>query len=144
MDASIPFLNDVHEGFQCRFAFGRAEGVGFDGVLYLVVMELGELGNSGRLSGLTEFLDAHLKAVCLLKCNSLSLGVGIMDESSHKDVHEWVGVDRQRVLGIVAGIGCDVSSTVLVIAVRVGFVVEASLGEASWGWGLGGLKLSFN
>jgi hypothetical protein len=37
-DASIPFLNNVHEGFQCRFSFDGAEGVGFNGVVYLVVM----------------------------------------------------------------------------------------------------------
>ncbi len=43
VDASALFLDNVHEGFQCRFAFGGAEGVGFDGVVYLVVMELGEL-----------------------------------------------------------------------------------------------------
>jgi hypothetical protein len=52
-------------------------------------------------------------------------------------VHERVGVNRQRVVGVVAKVGGDVNSTILVVAVQVGFVLETSLGEASWGWGLG-------
>jgi hypothetical protein len=68
-DASVPFLANVHERFQCPFALGGAEGVGFNGVVYLVAVELGELGNGSRLAGLTKFLDAHFKAVCLRKCN---------------------------------------------------------------------------
>jgi hypothetical protein len=78
-DASILILDNVHEGFQFCFAFGGAEGVGFNGVAYLVVMELDELGNNVCLAGLTKFLDAHLKAVCLCKLNNSSLGVGVMD-----------------------------------------------------------------
>ncbi len=34
-------------------------------------------------------------------------------------MHEWVGVDRQRVVGVVAGVAGDVNSTVLVVAVQV-------------------------
>ncbi len=143
-DASVPFLDNVHEGFQCHFAFGGAEGVGFNRVVYLVVIELGELGNGSRLAGLTKFLDAHLNATCLCKCNGSSLRVGVMDESGPEDVHEWVKVDRQGVVGIVARVGGDVNSSVLVVAVQVGFVVQASLGEASWGWDLGGSALSIN
>ncbi len=107
-------------------------------------MELGQLSNGSRLAGLTKFLDAHLKAVCLHKRDGLSLGVGLMDKSGPADMHERVRVNRQRVVGIVAGVGGDVNSTVLVVAIRVGFVVEASLGEASWGWGLVRLALTVN
>jgi hypothetical protein len=32
-------------------------------------------------------------------------------------MYEWVGVDRQKVVGVVAGVGGDVNSTVLVIDV---------------------------
>ncbi len=78
-DTSTPFLDDVHEGFKCHFAFGWAEGVGFDWVAYSVVMELGELDKGGRLASLTIFLDSHLKAVCLRKGDGLGLKVGIMD-----------------------------------------------------------------
>ncbi len=91
--------------------------VGFDGVVYFEVMELVELGSGSPLAGLTKFLDACLKAVCLHKCNGLSLGVGIMDESTPKDMYKWVGVDRQRVVGVVAKVGGDVNSTILVVAV---------------------------
>jgi hypothetical protein len=68
------------EGFQCHFAFGRAERASFNRVVYLVVMELGELSNGRwRLAGMTKFLDACLRAVCLCKCNGSGLGVGVMD-----------------------------------------------------------------
>ncbi len=43
------------------------------------MVELGELGNGGRLAGLTKFLDARIISVCLHKRDGLSLGVGIMD-----------------------------------------------------------------
>jgi hypothetical protein len=105
---------------------------------------LGELSNGGHLTGLTKFLDALPKAVCLLKYNSSSLRVGDMDKSGPKDVHKWVRVDRQRLVGIVARVRGDVNSTVLVVAAQVGFVVEASLGEASWGLGLDEIVLSID
>ncbi len=56
-------------------------------------------------------------------------------------MQELVGANGQRVVGVVAEVGGDVNSTVLVVAIQVGFVIEASLHEASWGWGLGGLVL---
>ncbi len=46
---------------------------GFDGVVFLVVMELSELGNGGHLPSLTKFLDSRRK------CHGSSLGVGVMD-----------------------------------------------------------------
>jgi hypothetical protein len=64
--------------------------------------------------------------------------------SNPEDVCEWAGVNRQMVVGIVAGVGGDVKSTVLVVDLRVGYVVKTSLGEASWGWGSGGLALTLN
>ncbi len=44
----------------------------------------------------------------------------------------------------MAGACGDVNSTVLVVSVQVGFVIEASLDEAAWDWGLGGLALSID
>ncbi len=78
-DATVLFLDDVHEGFQCHFAFGGAEGAGPNGVVYLVVMELDELGNGGRLTSLAKFLDGCLEGVCLCKRNGLSLRFGVID-----------------------------------------------------------------
>jgi hypothetical protein len=43
IDASIPFLDYVYEGFLCCFSFCGAKGASLNRVIYLVVMELGEL-----------------------------------------------------------------------------------------------------
>jgi hypothetical protein len=48
------------------------------------------------------------------------------------------------VVGVMARVDGDVNSTVLVIAIKVGFIVEASFGEVSWGWGLGRLTSTIN
>jgi hypothetical protein len=63
---------------EFHFAFGGAEGVDSNGVVYLVVMKLGEVGNSGHLGSLTKFLDVCFKAICLRKRDGLGVWVGVM------------------------------------------------------------------
>ncbi len=50
-----------------------------------------------------------------------------MDESGANGKHKQVRVDWRSVVGVMAGVGCNVDSAVLVATVQVGFIAQLTL-----------------
>ncbi len=88
--------------------FFGGEGVGMDGVICCVVVQLGKFGDGGFFSNFPKFLESGFETVGSRKGGTKDVGVGIVKQCCTRNVDVWIWVDRGWVVIVVACVDSDV------------------------------------